>query len=288
MRLPPAGWTSSSRSQPALVRRARESPVGTMSPIPAPSAGPSPPTGRLHRPRVLDRRRAFDRSPGRSVEDGGRPDDDAARHRPASRSRATADRRAPGAPARRPAGPGRASRRCDAAAGSASHRSRAGVGPRRRPATQPGSDSMSSSAARVRQARFEGGCHLVAVERDRALRDDGSGVESRVHAHERHAGRRVAGQDGGCHRCGTPMPWQERRMEVDGAVPRQIEDRGRDEPPVVGEHDEVGGQPPKILDHVRVAQRCRHHDGDAKLPRPGAPPGWAAARRDDRPVSAVR
>jgi hypothetical protein len=203
-------------------------------------------------------------------------------HRPPSRSRATADRRAPGAPARRPAGPGRA---CVAATQRrvASHRSGWGRG-HRRPATQPGSDSTRSSAARVAR-RARGGCTSCPRARSSAARR-WVGVESRVHAHQR---RRSP-----CRRPGSrlppvrhPMPWQERGMEVDGAVPRQIQDRGRDEPPVVGEHDEVGVQPPNFS----TTSGSRSMLPAPRAGMPSSPAGahrWVARSCDDRPVSPVR
>ena len=55
----------------------------------------------------------------------------------------------------------------------------------------------SRSAASSARRASSSGATSRPVERDRALGDDRSGVEALVHAHERHAGLGVAGQDGG-------------------------------------------------------------------------------------------
>ena len=60
------------------------------------------------------------------------------------------------------------------------------------------------------------------------------------------------------------MPWQQRRMQVQRPV-RQVEDRRRDQLPVVGEDRQVGSEREDLGDRRWRTKPCRHEDRDGAV-----------------------
>ena len=75
----------------------------------------------------------------------------------------------------------------------------------------------------------------------RARPADGSGVEPLLHAHDRNAGRRIPCENGPLDRSRSPPARQERGVDVDAAVGRDLENLARENQPVGGYNDDIGG-----------------------------------------------
>ena len=219
MRLPPAGCTSMSQRR-------------------SPSPTPRPRSSKRAHLRPTGRRRGSPTRP-RSVPMAYR------RTIPA-----TADTREPGARARRLTSSDRGGRPRGATGRvSVAPSSDCGVA----------SSSPRSHGPRLRSSRpsafsvellLEPRGRLGAVQGDALLRDDRSGVEARVHPHERHARLGVTSQDRGRDRRRPSMAWQQRGMEIEGAVP-DPEQLRRDDLAVVGEHEELGLEREDLGDRLR-------------------------------------
>ncbi len=95
----------------------------------------------------------------------------------------------------------------------------------------------------------------------------GSGVETGVHLHDRDAGRRVAGLDRARDRRGAAPARQQRGMDVETAVARPGEDRGRQHQAIRGNDEHV---------ECRFGERRLDRFGAEARQRPGRP---ARARR---------
>ena len=91
----------------------------------------------------------------------------------------------------------------------------------------------------------------------RLLEQDGAGVEPLVHPHRRHPGPRVAGGDGGLDRRGAAPARQQRGVEVDAAVARQVEQRAREDLAEGDDHGDVGRRAPPPRPGTRERGRAR-------------------------------
>ena len=94
--------------------------------------------------------------------------------------------------------------------------------------------------AQGRQPLGERGRRVGRRDRDLARRVHRACVESRVHAHDRHAGARVTGEDRGGHRRGAAPARQHGPMHVDAAVGWSIQQRGRDDLAIGGNNQRLG------------------------------------------------
>jgi hypothetical protein len=75
--------------------------------------------------------------------------------------------------------------------------------------------------------------------------------------HDGDAGLTFAAEDGGADRAGAAVFRQQRRVDVDAAEARQRQHRGRQQPPVGGDDDDVGREGAQLLERLRAAQVLR-------------------------------
>ena len=101
---------------------------------------------------------------------------------------------------------------------------------------------------------------MRAVDRDAFGQRDRAGVEPGIHLHDHHAGLAVAGHDGALDGRGAAPARQQRGVAVEGAEPRSLEDRDRQQQPVGHDDGGIGAE-----DRGRPAAR----------PRPSARPACA-------------
>ena len=143
------------------------------------------------------------------------------------------------------------------------------------------------------QALAEPSRRVLGRDRRRALEQDVARVHLLAHHHDRDAGRPVAGEDRRLDGRGAPMPREQRGVDVDRAVRRDVEHGARQDPAVGRDDDEVGREPPELVLERRVAHAVglqhRHVVGDGEPLRfggddrePPAPgPIRLADQRDD-------
>ena len=96
-----------------------------------------------------------------------------------------------------------------------------------------------------------GSIRRAALAEDRAL------VEREHHEHDRDAGLGVAGEDGGGDRRGAAVARQERRVDVDDASGRHLEDALPQYLAVGGGDEEVGLERRQLRRRFRRAHPCR-------------------------------
>ena len=151
----------------------------------------------------------------------------------------------------------------------------------------PGEDVVQVAAQHVapqrRQAVVEGGRRLIRLNKQRLLHIHWPGVQPFVHAHEGHAGRRVAGQQGVLDWRRAAPARQQRGVDVDAAVRRQIEHVRPENLAEGGDDDDL--RPPLVQwrSGFLAAQRPGLVDGEAR--RGG---GQLDRRRAQLPAAAGR
>ena len=139
---------------------------------------------------------------------------------------------------------------------------------------EPTVERIRSAARRARSARRASSSGAVSSGPTVGprLRHERAGVDPLVHPDEAHAGRLVTGEDRGRDGRRAAMPGQERRMEIEGAMPQLEESRGHD-PPVVGQDDQG---------------RIERQDiGDRRRGRAGAPASGRSRSRERSAASAI-
>ena len=83
---------------------------------------------------------------------------------------------------------------------------------------------------------------LLRSDRSGRLDEDIAGIESLIHLHDGDARFAVPCQDGGLHRGSAAVTWQQRRVDVDAAQPRERQERLAQELTVGGDNNYVGPQ----------------------------------------------
>ena len=157
------------------------------------------------------------------------------------------------------------------------------------PAAQRPSSAGTVFRGQPGQRALELRRRLAPGQWHRPLGHDRPGIQPRLHDRERHAALRVTGQDRGRHGRSPPMPWQERRMDVEGRA-RQRDRAGRraragHTPPAAGRRvasSRSTARPSSDRSRCGVARRA------LVVPRPGADRrrtiAHATTRRPVRPA----
>jgi hypothetical protein len=132
------------------------------------------------------------------------------------------------------------------------------------------------------EALREGTGGVVGSDRRLAREQDVARVHLFAHRHDAHARTGVTRHDGVRDRRRPAVPRQQRRMNVDAAARRQVEDRSRQDAAVSRDHDEIGRQRAQRALERRVAHPLGLQDREATRDRERLH-RW---RLDDEPASA--
>ncbi len=111
---------------------------------------------------------------------------------------------------------------------------------------------------------------LVGRERDRALAEDRSGIQSGVHLHDGDAGFGISGADHGLNRSSAAPAREQRGMNVDRAVRRDVEHRLRQNLPEGGDDVDIGRPLLEFFDRFGAAKLLRLKDRNARRRAPPA------------------
>ena len=106
-------------------------------------------------------------------------------------------------------------------------------------------------------------CGFSAADRRLPHRDHVARIERRRHVDHAHAGRGIPREDRPLHGRCSPMPRQERAVEVDAAIRCDGQRRGRKNLAVVADHEQVGAQGRDRRDRLGIVDPLGSEDRHA-------------------------